>query len=766
MNKARALGLVAVVAVSATPLLFVPGSVLRQADPAPAVQAERRDETATTASVAPAPVAGEPQAQAAPEAAAEVQTGAAAEVQVAALGPAASDATAAIEQVAPRRAPDPVLRLDAPEVSAYAAAPDPANPAATIDPAQKLGLDLAGLREGLEAYAANDLVRGDAAAATARDPLVATALEWIALRAMPKEAGYKRIARFVAAHPEWPTIDQLRKAGEEALFAANPAPAAVFSYFAGAAPATAAGRLALARAAEASGQTARFQSLARAVWREDNVSGWLESHILKKFGAVLRPEDHRARAVRLLYKEQVSAGLRAAALAGKDVQALAHIRVAAINEAGNEKGFAKAPAAIVNDPAFIFSKIQFLRRANRLAEAADLMLKAPRDPAAIVDGDEWWIERRLLARKLLDAGEAATAYRIVSGHAAAANDMQVDAEFHSGWIALRFVREPATAIRHFDAAIALARTPISRARAWYWRGRATEAAGEDPRAFYERAALESSAFYGQVARLRLGTADVPMRHARVAAEGAARAESVRVVELLYAAGAKPFATSLAYSAAKSIEAPEQMAALARVVVQDRDAKSALTLGKLASQRGFAMDDLAFPTYGVPRFTPHVNSAPIEIVYSIARQESAFDPKAVSHAGAMGLMQMIASTARRTAQRVGVDFQPGRMTSDPIFNAQLGAAHLGDLLVEQRNSLILTFAAYNAGGKRVKEWIAAHGDPRKPGVDPIDWIELIPIYETRNYVQRVFENLTVYRARLAADPAGKAAAEPLKQEARL
>jgi len=248
------------------------------------------------------------------------------------------------------------------------------------------------------------------------------------------------------------------------------------------------------------------------------------------------------------------------------------------------------------------------------------------------------------------------------------------------------------------------------------------------------------------------------------AEGSARAESVRAIELLYAAGAKDLAVPLVYAAAKTFSDAEQIAALADVVVKDRDAKVALTFGKFAAQNGFAIDDLAFPTYGVPNFTAYSDSAPLPIVYSIARQESAFDPKAVSSAGAMGLMQMIASTARRTAQRVGVGFDAGRMTTDPVFNAQLGAAHLGDLLKEQRNSLILTFAAYNAGGRRVKEWIAAYGDPREPQVDPIDWIERIPIAETRNYVQRVLENYTVYRARLAGDPSK--AAEPLRREARM
>jgi soluble lytic murein transglycosylase len=175
----------------------------------------------------------------------------------------------------------------------------------------------------------------------------------------------------------------------------------------------------------------------------------------------------------------------------------------------------------------------------------------------------------------------------------------------------------------------------------------------------------------------------------------------------------------------------------------------LLLGKLTSQRGVALDDVAFPIFGVPDFTPLAKSIALPVVYSIARQESAFQGDVVSHAGAKGLMQMLTSTARRTAQRAGVAFDEQRLLSDTAFNAQLGAAHLADLMDEQGQSLILTFAAYNAGGKRVKEWIAAYGDPRKTGVDPIDWVERIPITETRNYVQRVVENLGIYRARLNA-----------------
>ena len=220
---------------------------------------------------------------------------------------------------------------------------------------------------------------------------------------------------------------------------------------------------------------------------------------------------------------------------------------------------------------------------------------------------------------------------------------------------------------------------------------------------------------------------------------------VRIVELLYALDENDLALSLAAEAAQHLTSEPQLAALANVVAAERDAHDSLVIGKILGQRQIAADSLAFPTYGVPDFEPLANSAPPAIVYAIARQESGFDPHAVSSAGAKGLMQMIDSTAKRTAEQIGVNFDVARLTSDAAFNARLGAAHLGELIAEQGGSPILTFAAYNAGGRRVKEWIEAYGDPRTPGVDPIDWVERIPFEETRNYVQRVMENWTMYQA---------------------
>ena len=154
---------------------------------------------------------------------------------------------------------------------------------------------------------------------------------------------------------------------------------------------------------------------------------------------------------------------------------------------------------------------------------------------------------------------------------------------------------------------------------------------------------------------------------------------------------------------------------------------------------------------MPAFVPLARSADMPTVYAVARQESEFIWRASSWAGAKGLMQMLPSTAALTARRAGVEFDYARLIVDPAFNTQLGAALLGQLIEDEGGSRELAFAAYNAGPGRVTQWIAAHGDPRQGTVDLVDWIERIPFDETRDYVERVSENLGVYRQRFADQP---------------
>lgn len=436
--------------------------------------------------------------------------------------------------------------------------------------------------------------------------------------------------------------------------------------------------------------------------------------------------------------------MRAAALAGPDVLALAKAR-----EALNDKLVAALPASMKQDPTLIFARIHKLRSENKILEAAALMAGAPRDPALLVNPDEWWVERRMLARKLLDIGDAKTAFKITAEHSAGTRENRIEAEFHAGWIALRFLDDPTLALVHFANCAKQAETPISIARAAYWQGRAVEALGLKGEAtvHYQTASSQSTSYYGQLARARLGRSDLEVRRPARIATGDDRHMAIRTVELLEALEQKDLSGPLAIETVRNLNDEAQIAALAEVLTRAGNAGVTLSVGKIASQRGFALDEPAFPTFGIPNYEPLVRSVEKPLVYAIARQESAFTTQALSTAGAKGLMQMLTSTARSTAQRAGVTFDESRLINDPAFNAQLGSAHLADLLGEYRNSHILTFAAYNAGGKRVREWINAYGDPRDPNVDPVDWIERIPISETRNYVQRIVENLQMYRVRM-------------------
>ena len=256
------------------------------------------------------------------------------------------------------------------------------------------------------------------------------------------------------------------------------------------------------------------------------------------------------------------------------------------------------------------------------------------------------------------------------------------------------------------------------------------------------------AYYGQLAAQRLGENRLAFRAPAAAAEGERRDEAVRVVEALYADGNDDVAAALAFDAARQWRDESQLAAMAQVVKQRDEAGVQVQFAKIALMRGHPLDAMAFPAAGMPAFLPLPRSADLPTVYAVARQESEFIWHANSGAGAKGLMQMLPSTAEVTARRAGVDFDYARLIVDPAFNTQLGAALLGQLIEDQHGSRELAFAAYNAGPGRVAQWIAAHGDPRDGAVDLVDWIERIPFDETRDYVERVSENLGVYRQRFA------------------
>jgi soluble lytic murein transglycosylase len=587
------------------------------------------------------------------------------------------------------------------------------------------------------------------------DPVARKLAEWIILRSDNNGATVERYRAFITANPSWPSQSFLRRRGEAALWDDKRDDATVLSWFGNEEPLSGKGKLVLARALIARGDRHNAERLVRDAWRSDSMSADTEAAALDQFGAFLNGGDHKARMDFALYTNDAEIAMRAAQRLGSAYVALARARLATNHKAANTKALLDAvPRELHGDPGFIFSRIQQLRRDEKHAEAAQLMLSAPRDAGRLINCDEWWIERRLLARKLLDDGDNRNAYIIARDAALPDRDIyKTEQQFTAGWIALRFLKDPATAAEHFARIGVGSRNPTALARAGYWQGRAAEAMGrsQEARAAYQSAATHSTSYYGQLARAKLGLPQLGLREAPSRSRGSERLEVVRAVELLYALGEGEMALPILADMGERADDPDALAALGDLAQRNNDARSMLLLGKAALNRGLPFDHYAYPVSGIPPYRSIGPEVERSVVFAIARQESAFNPRVVSSANAIGLLQVTPEAGKFVVKKYGGAFDQRRLLSDPSYNCSLGAAELGGLIDDYRGSYILTFAGYNAGRGSVRKWIDRYGDPRNPDVDAVDWVERIPFSETRNYVQRVMENTQVYRTRFGAAP---------------
>jgi soluble lytic murein transglycosylase len=614
--------------------------------------------------------------------------------------------------------------------------------------------DIAAVKLVIEATRKGKGADADATAKTIADPVARKLADWVILRSDNTTPSFQRYAAFVAANPSWPHAPLFRRRAENALWNDKLDDASVRAFFAQHKPTTAKGRYVLARALLAQGDRTAAEALVRQAWREEDCSADVEKKVIEMFGGLLTRADHKARMEQRFYAEDVEAGLRAGERLGGNDLVIARSRAAVIKKAGNAKALLDAvPAAVRGEAGYIFARVQWLRKNDGSEEAGKLILTAPKDPEALVDLDQWWAERRLLVRKLLDDNDAQTAYRVArEAVSPPRGNYRVDQYFTAGWIALRYLHDPVTAAAHFAQIAEGTANPHALSRGGYWQGRAAEAMGQraQARAFYESAAQHTATYYGQLARARLGLPDLGLRGPPTFAPQEqnilGNLEIVRAAEILYALNERDMLASIFAELGESGTDIAGMAALAEVAGKHDDGRAMLLLGKGALGRGLPLDYYAYPIVGLPDYKPIAPPIEAAVTYSIARQESHFNQKVVSTANAMGFMQVTPAAAQDTAKKFKATYNRARLLSDPIYNMQMGAAELSNLLHGYNGSYLLTFAGYNAGRGRVRQWIAAYGDPRDPKVDPVDWAERIPIAETRNYVQRIMENLQIYRAR--------------------
>jgi soluble lytic murein transglycosylase len=627
-----------------------------------------------------------------------------------------------------------------------AAIPQPEIPQPKIAPTDDP--DIGTLKAGLDALAAGDI----AGARSARDQLPADALDrHILIWAIAMSGGSSvEIASAAQTLSQWPGAEVLKENGERALYREKPDPQTVIQAFAASAPLTVQGVTLLARAYIATGQLDAARAVISPFWRMKKLEASDETAIIKEFGAIIPTTDHRFRMERMFYAERPASAQRVASLAG--AKELADAWAAVLR---NDKGAKKLLDAVPDaqrSAGYLFAKAKYLRRKKSFAEAAAVMLKAPRDKASLVDPDEWWVERRVLSRELVDQGDIKTAYKLVAAHSAEKTANIVEAEFHAGWYALRGLNDPKTAAKHFQRIAEVADGPIGLSRAYYWLGRTAEAGGPgDAAAYYKKAAAYGTAFYGQLAAASLGAVAISIDSPSTTdadRQTFAQREAVRAIRRLEDAGYPARAEILYRDLAEQIDSPGELALLAAMAEKRGDHFLALRVAKIAAGRRVNIGALSHPVGVIPS-SADISGAGMALAYAIARQESEFNIGAVSGAGARGLLQLLPGTAKEMAKRNGLPFSQDRLTTDAGYNATLGAAFLQDQLGRFDGSYVLTFAGYNAGPRRAQEWIRRYGDPRGKDVSAVvDWIERIPFTETRNYVQRVMENYEVYKMRLS------------------
>jgi soluble lytic murein transglycosylase len=617
--------------------------------------------------------------------------------------------------------------------------------------ASPLSGDLAAVRNAIDLTRKAKISEATAVQKTIGDPAARRLVEWFILRHPETDSNFSRYAAFIADNPGWPSMGLMRRRAEGHLWHER-SDAATVRGFVGDKPTSAKGRFALARILLAEGDRDGARRLVRQAWRSDELSDRSEADALELFGDLLTREDHRARMDKRIGAKDFSGAKRAARRLGDDE--LSIVKACAAGTTDKALDLLSSVAADARDDlGYTLCRIRWLVRHDRIEDATRLMLAAAPETMALQDTDEWWRERRSLARKLLDQSKFEAAYQVVRGAALPASEhYRADFHFMCGWIALRYRNDPTTAQAHFAHIDDGSVNPIVLSRANYWRARVAEVIGQKDamRSGYEAAARYSTAYYGQLARTRLGLSKVELRQPDRTDDAALTDERVRAADMLYALGEREVVLYFVADLAEESTDVAALVGLAELTGRRNDARAMLQIGKPALARGLPLERYAFPTIGIPTHSPIGPEIERSVIYSVARTESAFDQRDKSPANAVGLMQVTPEAGRDTAKRFGVSYDWDRMISDPVYNTQMGAAELSALLKEYTGSHIMTFAGYNAGRGRVRDWVKAYGDPRDPNVDPIDWVERIPFSETRNYVQRVIENLQVYRVRFDSD----------------
>lgn len=627
-------------------------------------------------------------------------------------------------------------------------------------------------RQGLAAARADQW--SDVSRMTSRlnDPVAKDTLRWV--RATRDRNAPLDTLEYVHKNmADWPRLVAVRAEAERRMFDETWSAPKIMGWFGRTEPVSGEGRIALAGAHYALGNTALGDKYLQLGWRESRLTRDRQKTVFGKYKSKLTKEDHAARADHLIWLGTRHYAKANALLShmGRNDRALMNARMKLRrNASGMDAAIRSVPNSLQADPGLVYERARWRRRKKTKTYALPVYLSVREAPVSELGKKAMWREKKIMTYWAIKERKMKEAYQLTLHHGFERGTEFAEAEFLAGWLALTELRDPDRAIRHFTRLRDGVGSPISLARANYWLGRAHEATPDGYQdgqqdLHYLEAAQYPNTYYGMLAGLEVqGAAHriaLPAEFVSETSKIEFQADNrVRALHLIGEAGEERFFSQLAYHLDDELDVLDKLSLLSDLSENYGFMRPSLRAAKQAGRFQSMLTESGYPKVSSIDALP-ANEFETAFVYAIARQESEFAPNAVSSAKAYGLMQMIDATAKATARKHRVPYSRDRLASDGDYAAKMGALHLNDLLDRWDGSYILAAVSYNAGPHRAKSWIEDYGDPRSGNIDPIDWVEKIPFSETRNYVQRVLENMQVYRARLDGDNAPNRLEEDLR-----
>lgn len=615
--------------------------------------------------------------------------------------------------------------------------------------------DFAAFRLGLNAAEDNEWDEVRAARMTLDNEAARNILLWRLAVSDPRTA-FSELDLALDELQGWPLLWQIQREAEWKIDTSGLSSAYIVDWFEDREPVTGEGRVTLGRALIDIGRVEQGREQIVEAWRTQTMRLSAQDETLRRHGELFDAEDHAARVDTLLWAGQRTAASRLLPQLSEGERRLATARIRlAARSSGVDSAVSAVPDSLTTHPGLLYERARW-RRQSGLDTSLPLLLELPDGYSNDDALEAMWTERKLQILDLLRDGDVETAYALASSHGMSEGVDFADAAFLAGWLALTRLNRPQDALEHFNNLEQGVSTPVSLGRAKYWQGRAAEAAGnlDLARERFLAAAEHATTYYGQLALVALGPdaarLDLPPDPQVTEEEREAfrNREVIEALRLLAEFNEDYYFRVFIYHLDDEMTTPEETAMLSDIALDYFRLRQAVRAAKAGRMQGMTLAERAYPVIDLPDAAPIFPEA--ALTHSIIRQETEFDARAVSRAGARGMMQMMPATARETARDIGQPYNFQWLTDDPDYNLTLGMAHLNEVVEDYDGSLVMALAAYNAGGHRVRRWVQEYGDPRSGAIDPIDWVESIPFSETRNYVMRVLENLQVYRARMGGD----------------